>query len=257
MDFSHYLPDTEKRIERLRSLVNKRSVVILLPGGSIAELEDRIEELRGYDICYWGINESTRVEKALLGKIGQQYSVVMNSAGPVHQMDSIIPFFERQGNNLLISEKNSFMREWFDYEGFIKQYDEKLLFFQAERYEKDNLIPNREYPLHFHAQSSFSILLSLAVIGQATKVFFWGGDGGKIEDFDLYFSGYKVSSEGALVQDANRFNETMPLIMERVYELYELSPVDIFNCSINSHYTPFQRISCDEGFTILRGNNGN
>jgi len=268
LNFSQYHPDTEKRIEKLRLLVNKRPVVILLPGGSIAELQPRIEELRGCDICYFGLNQFRGLEE-ILERIGQQFSVVMNSADPVKFIDSVLHFVSRQEDNLLISERTSFITEkvilsdasfgfkGFDYKDFFEQYNDKLLFFIAVP-RNDQIIPNEDEPLHFMAQNSFSILLPLAVIGQASKVFVFGADGGRIGDLDLYFKGYGRGSEGALNQCAETFNETMPTIMDRVCTLYGLNQVDIYNCSVHSNLTPFPRITYDEAFARLKGEyNGN
>jgi len=39
LNFSHYLPNTEQRIERLKGVINKRPVAIILHGYSTTELE--------------------------------------------------------------------------------------------------------------------------------------------------------------------------------------------------------------------------
>ncbi len=44
LNFKHYLPDTEERIERLRRVINKRLVAIILPGLSVTELEEGITD---------------------------------------------------------------------------------------------------------------------------------------------------------------------------------------------------------------------
>jgi len=52
--------------------------------------------------------------------------------------------------------------------------------------------------------------------------------------------------------DTRAFNITMPLILDRIYEIYNLRPIDIVNCSEQSHYTPFRKLSYDETFALLK-----
>ncbi|PIR72383.1 MAG: hypothetical protein COU42_01390 [Candidatus Nealsonbacteria bacterium CG10_big_fil_rev_8_21_14_0_10_36_24] len=82
MDFSHYLPNTKERIERLRKVINKRPVVIILPGSSVRELEQRIRELKDCDVCYLGLSGFWIIEKYILEKINRNLSVVMCAANP-------------------------------------------------------------------------------------------------------------------------------------------------------------------------------
>jgi len=45
--------------------------------------------------------------------------------------------------------------------------------------------------------------------------------------------------------------------MERVYKLYDLEPVDIINCSLQSHYTPLRKLTYDETFALLKQSESN
>jgi len=271
MNFSHYLPDTEARIERLRRVIDKRPVAIILPGPSAAELEERITELDDCDICYSSLGAFGVIEKYILQKISRNLSLVMDSAHPGEQMNDIIDFLERQEDNIFISAGESFHRQkmppGFHLDKFIKKYDKKLLFFTsaftvlAIKGGLHLLVPSIEYPLHFPRQNSFSILLSLAVIGEASKVVVFGGDGGRINKRELYFkkSGSEHPDsipehiiEPCMMADTRAFNITMPLILERIYEIYNLRPIDIVNCSEQSHYTSFRKLSYDETFALLK-----
>ncbi len=80
LNFRHYLPDTEERIERLRRVINKRPVAIILHGPSVTELEERITELDDCDICYFSLNAFRVPEKHILQKINRNLSIVMYSA---------------------------------------------------------------------------------------------------------------------------------------------------------------------------------
>ncbi len=270
MNFTHYLPDTEERIKRLRRLINKRPVVILLHGASIRQLEQRITELKNCDICYFGLNICWPVEKYILKKISRRLSVVMKSGDPGGDMDNIIDFLERPGDNIFISEKQSFQEkkipEGFNLDKFIKKYDKKLLFFTSTftyitmEAGLSLRIPSMEYPLDFPRQDSFSILLSLAVIGGASLVVIFGGDGGRVNTEELYFRETGPSNPDSIVErtaeklmiGTKLFNVAMPLMLEKIYKIYNLKPVDIINCSEQSHYTPLKKLSYDETIALLK-----
>lgn len=271
MNFRHYLPDTEERIERLRQVINKRPVAIILHGHSATELEERITELQNCDICYFSLNAFRAIEKYILQKINRNPSLVMCSAirsGVDSRMDDIIDFLERQEDNIFISERDSFRpreSEGFDLDKFIKKYDKKLLFFTytpiISLISKNELflrVPSIEYPLHFPRQNFFSVLLSLALIGEAPMVVIFGGDGGRINTRELYYGecGSRVTPESvqeqSLMLDTKRFNLVMPLMLEKIYKIYNLRPVDIINCSVQSHYTPLRKLSYDETFALLK-----
>ncbi|MFC1988626.1 hypothetical protein ACFLVJ_02200 [Chloroflexota bacterium] len=272
LNFSHYLQNTEGRIERLRRIINKRPVAILLRGPSIAELEERITELADCDICYFTSNVFGVQERNILKQINQKLSLIICAAAPGAQFDDIIAYLERPEDNVLLSEKDSFHRlgmpPEFDYNKFIGKYNEKLLFFKSQISTiAANVgvfleVPNREYPLHFPLQNSFAALLSLAIIGEAPLVAVFGGDGGRINTVDLHyretdpeylkFKPVKEVVEHSIVDDTKVFNLTMPSLLTRLYEVYNLRPVDIINCSERSHYTPLRKLSYAETFEILK-----
>jgi len=271
LNFSHYLPDTEARIERLRRVINGRPVAIILHGPSARELEARVAEIKDCDICYFGLNAFRTPEKSILQKIGRTYSVVMYSAieyGVDSQINNVIAFLDRQEDNMFISERDSFYvlekNGGFSLDKFIQKYNKKLLFFTGVptitiTIESGLFLrtPSLEYPLHFLEQSSFSILLSLALIGKAPMVVVFGGDGGRIQGQELYFrdSASKLPEsvlEQSLAFDTRVFNMTMPVMLDKIYKMYNLKPVDIINCSMRSNYTPMRKLSYDDTFALLK-----
>jgi len=74
-----YLPDSEKRIDHLRKIIDGRPVAILAAGPPIKELENRISELRHVDICCFGLNSFVQ-ETHILQQIGKHLSVIMCSS---------------------------------------------------------------------------------------------------------------------------------------------------------------------------------
>jgi len=186
-------------------------------------------------------------------------------------MDNIIDFLERREDNILISVKSSFSSERtpkdFDFDEFIKKYDKKLLFLMSTSKLSSIVIkqgsvflqqiPSIKYPLHFLALNSFSALLCLALIGEASKVIIFGADGGRTNPQEVYFKEsdsehQSFTPEQKLMIDAENFNKLMPLILKKTYRTYNLKPVDIVNCSEKSYYTPFRRLSYNETFNLLK-----
>lgn len=266
INFRHYLPNTEARIERLRRVINARPVAILLPGPSIGELERRISELENCDICYFGVNDFRIMETYILQKINRNLSLAMCTAAPGERLDDNIDFLERREDNIFVSERGSFqakgMPEGFHLGRFMGKYDKKLLFLNTVPIPVIDgrlviQVPTQKCPLHFPRQNSLSILLALALIGEASKVVIFGGDGGKTNTGELYFrpsdpGERHFAPEQAIVTDTRVFNETMPSVMDRIYKIYNLRPVEIINCSVQSHYTPFRKTSYDEVFNLLK-----
>ncbi len=273
LNFGHYLLDTEERIERLRRVVNKRPVAIILHGPSAKELEARITELENCDICYFSLNTFRPVEKHILQRINRTLSVVMVSAILAgsntrnNDVNDFIDFLERQEDNIFISERDSFRpleSQGFDLDEFVNKYDKKLLFFTGTPTTSITIgsglflrTPSIECPLHFLRQSSFSILLSLALIGEAPMVVVFGGDGGRIKGEELYFRDSASSLPESFIEqhlmfDTRVFNMTMPLMLEKIHKMYNLKPVDIINCSLQSHYTALKKLSYDETLALLK-----
>lgn len=269
LNFSHYMPDTESRIDRLRRVINGRPVAILLHGKSLDELEQRIDGLADLDICYFGLNDFWVAEQNILNKIDRNLSIAMCCGIPYesNERENTIWFMDRQDNNIVILDTYTIETlktlPGFNFNEFMSTYDKKLICFTSlftsvrMKYGLFLPFPGIDYPLHFPRQSSLSVMLSIALIGGASKVVFFGGDGGRVDETGLYFSGTgnwltESVAERSLTTDTRMFNATMPLIIEKLCTLYKIEPVEIINCSLKSHYTPFKKLSYDETISILK-----
>ncbi|MCR4275186.1 MAG: hypothetical protein NUV83_00305 [Candidatus Wolfebacteria bacterium] len=259
MDFSSkdYLPNSKERLDRLRKIINKRPVAILAAGPSIAELEKRIEELKNVDICYFGMNNYSVAENHILGKIGKRFSLILNSSreGMPEYIKGSIDFLERGDNNVLAS---SFYRGTFDLMGkdfklkdFLKKYDKKLFFFGLSE-AKD--VPNEQKPLHFMVSNSLLAAVHIALVGGASKVVIFGGDGYSDKNIYYYRQGELTPSPRQdLINDTNKyFNPVAPISVKNIYKIYNLKPIDILICSEISFYNPFPKVSYDSAFKFLR-----
>ncbi len=266
-----YLPNSEKRIEYLRRIVNGRPVVILAAGPSIKDLEKRISELRPADICYFGLNSFTVQETPILEQIDKHLSIVMCSSreGIPRAMKDIVDFLNRDEDNMFVSSfwRDTFelMDRDFDLNQFLSKYDRKLIFFDLSW---ERTVPNSEYPLHFIVSNSLLGLIQLAVIGKASRIVLFGADGGCGKNVKEWYyrqedpghrgsatGEYIVSPRENLINDTNKyFNSIASIAIRNIYKTYNLASIDILNCSENSFYTPFPKVSYDDAFDyLLRG----
>ena len=263
-----YLPNSEKRIEYLRRIVNGRPVAILAAGPSIKELEKRISKLHHADICYLGLNSFTVQETPILEQIGKHLSIVMCSSreGIPRAMKDIVDFLNRDEDNMFVSSfwRNTFelMDRDFDLNQFLSKYNRKLIFFDLSW---GRTVPNSDHPLHFIVSNSLLLLIQMAVIGKASRIVLFGADGGCVKNVKEWYyrqedSGHRGSATGEyivsppenLINDTNRyFNSIAPIAIRNIYKTYNLVPIDILNCSDNSFYTPFPKVSYDDAFEYL------
>ena len=124
-----YLPNSEKRIEQLRKIINGRPVAILAAGPSIYDLERRIGELRHADICYVGMNRFFVQEKYILQKINKHFSICLNI---VFLQNFVNDFLDRDEENMFIAWLFTQDVELFRsfpsrHYKFLSKYDKKLL----------------------------------------------------------------------------------------------------------------------------------
>ena len=264
-----YLPDADRRIERFQKIVAGRPVAILAAGPSIYELEHRIEELRGADICYFGLNSYTVQETHILHRINKHFSVVMCSSreGIPKTMNDIINFLDRDEDNVFIS---SFWRDTFqllldtgfNLQQFFDAYNQKLLFFNLTF---GGGVPNTNNPLHFTVSNSLLVLLQMAIIGKASSVVLFGADGGFKEGAkECYYRqddlGHRGSIDGkikfgpveTLASDTDTYFNPIALpALTNLYATYKITPIKILNCSEDSLYTTFQKVSYGTAFKHL------
>lgn len=263
-----YLPNSGGRIEHLQKIIDGKPVAILAAGPSIYELEKRIGELRHADICYFGLNSYTVREAPILSQIDKRLSVVMCSSreGIPMAMGDIVDFLNRDEDNMFVSSlwRDTFelMDNDFDLNQFLAKYDKKLIFFSLS-YEKT--VPDSKRPLHFIVSNSVLVLIQMAIIGRASRIVLFGADGGFKKGAEEWYyrqsdpghrgsamGDYMVGPKSNLIMDTNRsFNPIAPIAIKNIYKTYNLTPVDILNCSENSFYTYFPKVSYDDAFEYL------
>ena len=247
LNFNHYLPATEKRIKYLREVIRGRPCAILLPGSSISKLKRRIKELKDLDICYASVNDYWIMEDEILSKIGKKLDIVMRSAIECRVPGERDFEFLKRKDNLFISERAGYFENQMPLGDFLS---EKILFFKAERSENMHRVPSPEYPLHFFAQASFTILTQILMIGEASLIVWFGADGGLLDWRNLYFGGWASDSLARLNYDTDTFNFTFQRLLGNVYNTWGKNP-PLINCSEKSHYKVIKKVSYDEAFKEL------
>lgn len=251
-----YLPNSEERVNHLRKIIDGRPVAILAAGPSIKELEKRINKLRHADICYFGLNNFSPQETHILQQIGTQYSIVMCSdhRNLSKYSKDIIDFLSRDEDNIFVS---SFWRDTNepiapDIYYIINRYDKKLIFFSISL---ERTVPNCNHPLHFILSNSLLVLIQIGIIGKASKILLFGADGYCKDNGEQYYNnqcGNDDVRKISVIDDTNKyFNPIAPIAIKNMYKTYNIARIDILNCSEDSAYTPFPKVSYDNAFEYL------
>jgi len=251
MNYNHYLPDTPQRIEYLKSVIRERPCVILLAGPSVTKFKQYSLKLKDRDICYASVNDYWVIEKIILPKLNKKLDIVMRSAKECKvpsQPD--FDFLNRPVNNVLISERAGYHESQMPLSAFLVGFGNKVFFFVAERSTIMHHVPNPQYPLHFFAQASFTILMSILAIGGAPLIVIFGADGGYIHGRELYLDGWVDSSLERLQYDAWLFNNTWPILHRNLVQTHKVNP-RIINASSRSHYTAMKKVTTYDAFNIL------
>ncbi len=228
-----------KSLKNLEQVINNRTVAIVLPGPSVEGLK-HVGEL---DVCWATVNDFWVMEQF------HKMDIIMCSAKECNVPDERhLEFLERQEKNAFVTEAVSFHK---DLEECLDNYSDKLVFFNADRSEYMLQVPNKSQPMNFLAQASFSILIGLCIASGASRIVLFGADGGRVGE-ELYLEGWDSDSEERLNHDTQTLNATMAIVLQNVYRTYEVEPVEIINCSIDSKYTVFPRYTYEETIEKLQ-----
>ena len=254
------LPLSKNRIRALRRIINGRKVAILVGGSSLNEFQERIEEFRKHDVCFFGINRFIQ-EEYILSEINKSYSIFMCSTreNMPNYFDSILNFLDRDEDNMFISSlyRDTFgaLPDTFDYDNFNNIYDRKLLFYWLS---DQGSYPNKKNPLVINSTNSLMSSMQLAIIGKASAVILFGADGFSSKySNEKYFKHKLYAGEGDYRQNFEDtryfFNRIFFRTISNVYRTYGLKKIDIINCSVNSNYLWMPKFHYDEVLSYLNG----
>ena len=184
-------------------------------------------------------------------------------------LEDIIDFLDRNEDNMFISSfwRDTFelMPKYFDLQYLFDVHDEKFIFFSLA-FEKT--VPNKDNPLHFMVSNSLLVLIQMAIVGKASSIVLFGADGGAPQDSKEYYYhqgdvGHRGSIDGKIkvcpienlaVDTDTYFNPIALTTLTNLYKTYDFASIGIFNCSENSLYTPFAKVSYDTAFKHLLTN---
>ncbi len=234
----------------LRRVINKKPVAILLPGPSIKELDDWILDLKDCDIKFATVNNFWVMEGRFLSKIGRKLDIIMCSA-----KENNVPterhkeFLDRPDDNLLLTETVSFHHSLDEY---TTKYPDKLCFFSTDLNYTSLQYPSKERPLHFFAQASMVILISLLLIGGSRDIFLFGADGGDRRNKGLYIDGWDSDSIFRLAYDTGFFNATMPTVLHNVATAHSIDGARIINVCMDTFYATFPVAPYDMAMTMIK-----
>lgn len=260
MNFSHYLPDTAKRLVMFKNqVVNGRPVAIVLPGFSVYELEERIEEFRDFDICYASINEWRLLEQDILNKIDKRVCILFNGAGPDWYIDDECSYLERPDDNIFITERLNFKEnDGENLNRLYSKYNKKLLIFTSF-YASGIERPCEDFPLHIMRENSLSILTALITIAEPSAIIYFGADGGRITDEGLYHKNINdfihpdgLLPELSLMRDTRWFNRNMKVTLGYTAKTHKVKIPEIINCSEKSYLDLFPKFSYTKTIEYLR-----
>lgn len=241
----------------LKNIINNRPVFILLHGGSVQNLEDRIEEFKDANICWCGLGHFQIFEKYMLSKIDKRLDLVFDMATvprreayePVRH-ERLNEFLGRSDNNLWLTSHGMIRDEW------DKVKPEKCLLV-------DSLFPQDQIPYYMDVPNSATLCIASMLAGGASKIFIFGLDGYKgslQEGYKSYYKPEEAKKERLLAlgsiedpginRDTDNFSIRFPTCLRRYRELFG-NYCDIYNCSPNSIYTCIEKIDYSKIKNIL------
>jgi hypothetical protein len=242
-------------------LTNK-TCAILAHGNSLYELESRIKEFRNKDVVWCGMNYFAPSEE-ILKKINKSFSIIYDSSTIANdkalkyenniRIPNLSKFLDRDKNNKYIcsnSDNNNLynLRER-HFPEFNKKYKNQIIC--VEDLGINPKIFFVSLPLY---------IASLIKMG-CKKIIMFGADGGGKygNNIESYYNHKLVKAEkdvaGILNYNISGDTSTVNTQFESIMiKTFGYIPTEIFNCSINSAYTIFKKITYNEILNYLNNN---
>ena len=256
-----YLPRTMERVDRMRKIVRGRDIAIMAHGPSLKDLQSRMHELGGRDICYFGMNRFSAVDAHMLAPIGAEQEVV--AVTPPQKINEMMPtirdFLRKPSANMLITCRGTLdaleapnpTREAFE-----RAFDEKLLYYSAGGQTPASYVE----PLQVLASNTLAVLLPLAALAGPRRIFILGADGGvQWGDHDHTHFGqetkefnYRLPDEiecryaDLIAADTLDFNLSWEASVNALCILHGVARPPIYNVSPDSRVDIHPKISFDE-----------
>ena len=246
----------------LQKIINNRICAIMAHGKSIEKLENKITDLKKYDICWTSLSVFNIMEEFILSKINKHLDIVFDCATVPDSLKEnyeknvrlprLAEFLERNENNLWITtfgiERDtlrSLNNNWF------------LAKFQHKIFIVDYIFPKLKRGFYMDVPNSICLLIAALLYGGAKKIILFGFDGctKKDNNIDTYYKPEYHKKEHlvaigkvgntALYRDTLDFQQRFPILLDHYRKLFN-NNAEIINCSPNSFYTVIRRITYEE-----------
>ena len=169
------IADMQKRVgresdattQRLTDVIRGRTVVLLLNGGSIGQLEDYIGGFAHFDFCYMGINRFVAIEQNILNKADVDFDIVfcMSEQDIPRRVRDISEFLSRDVPNLLMTTLCAMT--WLDVadrNSLLDKYADKM-------YLLPRLLCRPAYPI------SLEVIIEQLIKVKVERLILFGADG--------------------------------------------------------------------------------
>lgn len=249
-------------MDRLKDIIQNRTVCILNHGKSIEKLENYITELKDKNICWASLGLFPVMEEFILSKINKQLDIVFDCATVAesflrnYELHIRIPridrFLSRNYNNI-----------WITSFGIVRDTIKglKLIDFWIKHNSKtfivDNIFPKNRIGCYMDVPNSITLLIASLLYGNAKRIIIFGLDGYKSSENNIN-SYYKpelhqkehllatgnIGNTG-LVRDTIDFETRFSNILNMYRSLFK-NNASIYNCSNNTIYTCIEKINIEQ-----------
>lgn len=159
--------ESDATTQRLTDVIGGRTVVLLLNGGSIGQLEGYIGGFAHFDFCYMGINRFVAIEQNILNKAGVDFDIVfcMSEQDIPRRVHDLVKFLSRGVPNLLMTTLCAMT--WLDKTGrnsLLDKYSDKL-------YLLPRLLCRPAYPI------SLEVIIEQLIKAKVERLILFGADG--------------------------------------------------------------------------------
>lgn len=252
-------------IDKLNKIINGRTVCIIARGGSAKILDEKIAELKDYDICWASMNLFQPAEN-IVNKIGKSLNLVSDCSNvqntatfePLVRIPRFQKYLENKNNLLFISE--TVINDVFVKQGNLAMYDK----YKEKIATIDEVFQHPKAPqaIWEAPPNSITLLLAACIAGGAKKIILFGFDG--LEglnasertrlDKQAVHTYYRDDLEreerksaagreeiGSLATDSFFFERDWSKLEKMYKEVYE-NNCEILNCSPGTMFTVIRRI---------------
>ena len=260
-------------MNRLKNIINKRTVGIIAQGKSINELEARMHEFKDYDICWMAIGQHDTPEKYIMEPVGKSLDIVFDSASiPESKAENYESTMRMPRLEYFLSKNSS--KLWITSHGIYRDAIQRFKLYDFwEKYKEqtlivDSIFPRDEIPIYMDVPNTLTMAAGVALAGGATNIILFGCDGytGPIntgEGILTYYRPDEVKKERmaalgsiedpGINRDTGTFAKRFKEVYLRYANLFNNCP-DVYNCSPITLYTHIRKIDYDQALELAKGN---